>query len=209
MVNWNGMPAEPPRPAATPGVNRTVGLALGGGAVFGVLILVGQLFLMNLIFNTDSKTRTASGTAGTTAIQCSPVESLATHYHFALRIHRNGGSEVLPAQTGINAFCLYWIHVHDDSGIVHVEAPAAYQDHAFLLADAFAVAKLRLDANHLGTASFPGGGVSAYVDGVQSHGAPGAVPLVDLETIDVVAPGEHFVYQPFHWPSGFLPPPAA
>jgi len=51
--------------------------------------------------------------------------------------------------------------------------------------------------------------VSAYVDGVQSHGAPGAVPLVDLETIDVVAPGEHFVYQPFHWPSGFLPPPAA
>jgi hypothetical protein len=209
MANWNGMPAEPPSPAASPGVNRTVGLALGGGAVFGLLILVGQLFLMNLIFNTDTKTRFASGTAGTTAIQCSPVESLATHYHFALRIHRNGGSEVLPAQTGINAFCLYWIHVHDDSGVVHVEAPAAYQDHAFLLADAFAVAKLRLDANHLGTASFPGGGVSVYVDGAQWHGAPGAVPLVNLQTIDVVAPGEHFVYLPFDWPSGFLPPPAA
>jgi len=191
-------------------MNGTVGLALGGGALLAVLIVIGQVLLMGqLLFNTGSNARLASGTAGTTSIQCSPYESLATHYHVALLIHRNGGTDVLPARTGINTFCLYWIHVHDDSGIVHVEAPAAYQDHAFLLADAFAVAKLRLDANHLGTASFPGGGVSAYVDGVQSHGAPGAVPLVDLETIDVVAPGEHFVYQPFHWPSGFLPPPAA
>jgi hypothetical protein len=209
MVSWNGAPAEPQRSAATPGVNRKVGLALGSGAVFGVLILVGQLFLMGQIFNTDSKTRYASSIAGATQIQCSPVESLATHYHFALRIHRNGGTEVLPAQTGINTFCLYWIHVHDDSGIVHVEAPAAYQDHAFLLADAFAVAKIRLAADHLGTASFPGGGVSVYVDGAQWHGEPGAVPLVDLQTIDVVAPGEHFAYQPFKWPSDFLPPPTA
>jgi hypothetical protein len=191
-------------------MNRTVGLALGAGAVLAVLIVIGQVLLMGqILFNTGSNARLATGTAGATSIQCSPYESLATHYHVALLIHRNGGTDVLPSQTGINVLCLYWIHVHDDSGIVHVEAPAAYRDHAFLLADAFAVAKLRLDAHHLGSASFPDGSVSVYVDGVKWKGAPGEVPLVNLQTIDVVAPGESFSYQPYAWPSGFQPPPSA
>ena len=199
-----------PGPARPPRMNGTVGLALGGGALLAVLIVNGQVLLMGqLLFNTGSNARLASGTAGTTSIQCSPYESLATHYHVALLIHRNGGTDVLPARTGINTFCLYWIHVHDDSGIVHVEAPAAYQDHAFLLADAFAVAKLRLDAHHLGSGSFPNGTVSVYVNGVRWNGAPGEVPLVNLQTIDVVAPGESFRYQPYAWPSGFQPPPSA
>jgi hypothetical protein len=196
-------------PGRQPGVNRNVWLALGVGSVFGILILVGQLLLIGQIFNGRSSTRYASGTAGATRIQCSPVESLATHYHVALLIHRNGGTDVLPAQTGINTFCLYWIHVHDDSGIVHVEAPAAYRDHAFVLADVFAVAKTRFDANHLGSASFPGTALSVYVDGVKWSGSPGDVPLVDLQTIDVVAPGESFSYLPYDWPSGFQPPPTA
>jgi hypothetical protein len=162
-----------------------------------------------IFFNKGSDSRLAPGTAGATSIQCSPYESLATHYHVALLIHRNGGIDVLPAQTGINAFCIYWIHVHDNSGIVHVEAPAAYQDHTFVLADAFAVAKQRLDAHHLGSASFANDTVSVYVNGVKWTGAPGDAPLVSLQTIDVVAPGESFVYQPFAWPNGFQPPPSA
>lgn len=186
-----------------------MGIALAVGAVVGVLILVGQLLLIGQIFNPNKARRHAPGTAGATQIQCSPVESLATHYHVALRIHRNGGTEVLPAKTGIKTFCLYWIHVHDDSGILHVEAPAAYQDHAVLLGDAFAVAKIRLDAGHLGSATFPAGNVAVYVDGVKWNGKPGEVPLVDLQAIDVVAPGEHFAYQPFDWPSGFGALPTA
>jgi hypothetical protein len=202
--------AESPIPAEGPSrVNRKVGLALGVGSIFGVLILAGQVLLAGQIFNKDSTPRYAPTTAGTTRIQCSPFESLATHYHVALRIHRNGGIDVLPAGTGINALCLFWIHVHDDSGIVHIEAPAQYQGHAFLLADAFSVAKLPLDANHLGSATYPGGGLSVYVDGIKWNGAPGAVPLVDLQTIDIVAPGEAFAYRPFNWPNGFQPPPSA
>ncbi len=178
------------------------------GAVFGVLILFGQLLLMGQIFNHELTTRLTAGTPSTTSIQCSPVESLATHYHVALLIHRGAGVNVLPAHTGINSDCLYWIHVHDDSGIVHVEAPAAYRDHVFVLADVFAVAKTRFDANHLGSDSFPGRSLSVYVDGVKWSGKPGDVPLVDLQTIDVVAPGESFTYQPFDWPNGFQAPPA-
>lgn len=206
LLSYNNGLTIPPRSAAS---SRTVGLAIGAGAVVGVLILLGQVMLIGMVFNGNSSTRFASTVPGTTRIQCSPSESLATHYHVALLLHRHGSTDVLPAQTGINAFCLYWIHVHDDSGIVHVEAPAAYQDHAFLLADAFAVAKLRLDANHLGSESFPAGGVAVYVNGAKWYGQPGAAPLVDLQTIDVVAPGEHFVYQPFSWPDGFRPSPSA
>jgi hypothetical protein len=202
--------AEPPvLPAASSETRRTVGVALAGGAVLGVLILAGQLYLIGQVFNGNSGTRFASSTAGATSIQCSPVESLATHYHVALRLHRDGGTDVLPANTGINTFCLYWIHVHDGSGIVHVEAPAAYQDHTFVLADVFAVAKLRFDAGHLGSASYPGRALSVYVDGGRWSGSPGAVPLVNLEAIDVVTPGETFSYQPFAWPNGFRPPAGA
>jgi hypothetical protein len=191
-------------------MNPTVALALGVGSILGVLILVGQILLIGQLFNGSSAPRRAPGTAGTTTdIQCSPVESLATHYHVALQVHQNGGIDVLPANTGINAFCLYWIHVHDDSGIVHVEAPAAYRDHVFVLADVFAVAKKRFDANHLGSASFPGRAISVYVDGVKWSGPPGEVPLVDLQTIDVVAPGESFTYEAFAWPKGFQPVPTA
>ena len=191
-------------------MNGTVAVALGGGALLAVLIVIGQVLLMGqLLFNTGSNARLASGTAGAASIQCSPYESLATHYHVALLMHRNGATDVLPARTGINTFCLYWIHVHDSSGIVHVEAPPAYRDHAFLLADAFAVANLRLDAHHLGSASFTNGAVSVYVDGVRWNGSPGAAPLVNLQTIDVVAPGEIFTYRPYAWPSGFQPPPTA
>jgi len=185
-----------------------VGLALGLGSLLGVLILAGQLVLINAISGAGSASRKAPG-AVATKIQCSPVESLATHYHVALLIHQDGGTDVLPPYTGINAFCLYWIHVHDDSGIVHVEAPAAYQDHVFVLADVFAVANQRFDANHLGSASFPRQAISVYVNGVRWSGSPGQVPLVDLETIDVVAPGESYTYEAFAWPNGFQAPPAA
>jgi hypothetical protein len=190
-------------------MNPTVALALGVGAVFGVIILVGQVLLIGLIASGNGAARQAPGSAASTNIQCSRVESLATHYHVAVLIHENGGTDVLPAYTGINAFCLYWIHVHDDSGIVHVEAPAAYRDHVFVLADVFAVAKQRFDANHLGSAAFPGQTISVYVNGVRWNGSPGEVPLVNLQTIDIVAPGESFTYEAFAWPNGFGPAPIA
>jgi hypothetical protein len=189
-------------------MNRTVAFAVSAFVFVGILIAAGQLaFIGLLVQGNQSGARAASGATGSTRIECSPVESLDTHYHVALRIHQAGGVDVLPAYTGIGTTCLYWIHVHDNSGIVHIEAPAAYQDHVFVLADVFGVAGERLDASHLGSTSYPGGGVAVYVDGKRWAHAPGALPLVDLETIDVVAPGESFSYRPFAWPGGFGTPP--
>ena len=191
-------------------MNRTVALAVSAFVFVGVLIAAGQLAFIGLLLQGNkSGPRPAAGATGSTKIECSPVESLDTHFHVALRIHQAGLVDVLPARTGISVTCLYWIHVHDGSGIVHIEAPAAYRDHVFVLADVFRVAGERLDASHIDTTSYPGGGVAVYLDGTRWDQAPGAVPLVDLETIDVVAPGESFSYRAFAWPSGFAPPPAA
>ena len=175
----------------------------------GILIAAGQLAIIAFIIQgNQTGPRAAAGGAGSTKIQCSPVESLDTHYHVAVRIHQAGHVDVLPARTGIGLTCLYWIHVHDHSGIVHIEAPAAYRDHVFLLADVFGVAGEQLDSTHSKSTSYPGGGVAVYVDGKRWEQAPGAVPLVNLETIDIVAPGEPSSYRAFVCPSVVAPPPS-
>jgi hypothetical protein len=190
-------------------MNRRAAAVVGIGSVAGILILLGQLALVRAAvpsLNPGTRSSPAAG-AGSMPIPCSPLEQLAIHYHVALLIHREGRIDTLPAGTGIEPLCFYWLHVHDDSGIVHIEAPADYQDHVFVLADVFGVADLRLDRHHLGSATYGSGNVAVYVKGVKWAGVPGAVPLVDLDTIDVVAPGQRFVYAPFDWDPGFLPPP--
>ena len=199
-----------PPPADRRPTNRTVALAVSAFVIVGILIAAGQLAIIGLVIQSkQTGPRSAASGTGSTKIQCSPAESLDTHFHVALRLHQAGHVDVLPAHTGIGLTCLYWIHVHDGSGIVHIEAPAAFQDHVFVLADVFGVAGGQLDSSHLNTTSYPGGGVTVYVDGKKWDQAPGAVPLVDLETIDVVAPGESFSYKAFVWPNGFGPPPTA
>ena len=199
-----------PPPADRPPTNPTVALAVSAFVFVGILIAAGQLAFIGLLIQSRQTTpRAAPAGAGSTNIPCQPVESLETHYHVALRIHQAGRVDVLPAHTGIGVTCLYWIHVHDSSGIVHIEAPAAYQDHVFVLADVFGVAGEQLDATHLRSSSYPGGAVSVYVNGKRWEQAPGAAPLADLETIDVVAPGESFSYRVFPWPKGFGSPPTA
>jgi hypothetical protein len=43
----------------------------------------------------------------------------------SLDIFINGQPHTIPSQIGINGRCFYWLHTHDDSGIIHIESPAA------------------------------------------------------------------------------------
>jgi hypothetical protein len=58
-------------------------------------------------------------------IQCNPMEHVAFHIHAHLDIIINGKSFTVPSQIGIkfDERCLYWLHTHDETGIIHVEAP--------------------------------------------------------------------------------------
>ncbi len=63
-------------------------------------------------------------------VQCLGSESLAYHIHAHLSLYQDGKPVILPAYIGIPAAanipggsCFYWLHVHDTTGVVHVESP--------------------------------------------------------------------------------------
>jgi hypothetical protein len=57
-------------------------------------------------------------------IQCNAAEQLVFHNHAHLDIFINGQPFTVPSQVGIiPGKCIYWLHTHDDSGIVHIESP--------------------------------------------------------------------------------------
>jgi hypothetical protein len=59
-------------------------------------------------------------------ISCDRGEQSAYHIHVLLAIYINGQQVMVPGQIGIapDGSCIYWLHTHDNSGIVHIEAPA-------------------------------------------------------------------------------------
>ncbi|HTM10774.1 MAG TPA: hypothetical protein VL754_20505 [Verrucomicrobiae bacterium] len=58
-------------------------------------------------------------------IQCERQEYGDFHIHAHLDIFVDGRPYAVPALIGIleSQRCLYWMHTHDDSGIIHIEAP--------------------------------------------------------------------------------------
>ncbi len=56
-------------------------------------------------------------------IECGPMEQLGYHIHAHLDIFVNGKNYTVPALIGITDNCFYWLHTHDQSGIIHVESP--------------------------------------------------------------------------------------
>ena len=57
-------------------------------------------------------------------IKCDKAEHFNFHYHAHLDIFVNGFSYLVPAGIGIKPpDCIYWLHTHDISGIIHVESP--------------------------------------------------------------------------------------
>src|ERR687887_75579 len=57
-------------------------------------------------------------------IQCNAIEQLVFHNHAHLDIFINGQPYTIPSQVGIvPSKCIYWLHTHDDSGVIHIESP--------------------------------------------------------------------------------------
>jgi hypothetical protein len=61
-------------------------------------------------------------------VYCDQLEHVDSyHIHVHLTIWINGNPVTVPAQVGIapDTSCYYWLHTHDTTGVVHIEAPAA------------------------------------------------------------------------------------
>ncbi|HVX03179.1 MAG TPA: hypothetical protein VHA09_08500 [Nitrososphaera sp.] len=64
--------------------------------------------------------------AAISGVECHSTEVTNYHVHSHLDVYVDGQKQELPSGIGIKTSppsCLFWLHTHDASGMVHVEAP--------------------------------------------------------------------------------------
>jgi hypothetical protein len=146
--------------------------------------------------------QTAAPTATpSTSVPCGPSEVLIRHEHAHLTILIRGQIKTVPAFIGITATQICWLHTHDTSGIIHVEAG---DSRTFTLGDVFAVWRQPLnqttiDGDRVGT----GESIQATVNQQPYTGAPETIVLKDHEDIVLQLGPPFLTVQPFVWPPGY------
>lgn len=133
-------------------------------------------------------------------IKCSSTEQNTYHIHAELMIFVNGQQVTVPANIGIEQDCLYWLHTHDTSGIIHVEAP---KKDTYTLGQFFEIWGEPLDSTHLlDKTATDNQSIIAYVNGQKYQGDPQDIPIKPREVI-VLEYGPPFVpAPPFQFPEG-------
>jgi len=97
-------------------------------------------------------------------IQCNANEQFLFHIHAHLDIFVNGQLMYIPPQIGIiPGKCIYWLHTHDETGIIHIESPVKRD---FTLGQFFEIWKKKLNNSQAFDNVFDGKNVpTVYVNG--------------------------------------------
>jgi hypothetical protein len=123
-------------------------------------------------------------------IPCQNSEQLNYHVHAHLTIYVNGQNFPLPTDLGIasDQSCFYWLHTHDSSGVIHIEAPSA---RTFTLNTFFQEWSARFPQMTYPTELDSTAGWVAYVDGKPYTGDFHSITLVahKLITLAYNSPG--------------------
>jgi hypothetical protein len=127
-------------------------------------------------------------------IRCDSSEQVAYHIHSHLTVYVNGVLRPVPAGIGIvkpvaqqsangpfdsASQCYYWLHVHAQDGVIHVEAPSQT---TYTLGQFFAIWGQPLTAAQVGPAR---GAVTVFVNGVRYSGGPSGIPLTSHKDIQL------------------------
>ncbi len=189
---------------------RTYG-AIGGG-ILGVLLIVGLV----TFFATRPRPLGAANGSPVDGIKCSAGEMLQVHYHANVRIYVNGQLQQVPAGAGIvepnvpaagphlasngATVCLYWLHTHDTSGVIHIESPT---NQTYTLGNFFDIWGQPLSATQVGKHTVSsgqkltidvfdaGGHLSVYT------GDPRKLVLKSRESIVILDNSPHVQVKPF------------
>lgn len=123
-------------------------------------------------------------------------ENIGYHVHAHLQIVYEGQNVAVPANIGIDDnTCVYYLHTHDNSGELHIEAPTARR---FTLGNFFDIWGQPLSTSHL--ASIPlrkGQHLRTYLNGKLYHGKPRSIELVAHQLVALE------IGPPFVQPAGF------
>lgn len=152
---------------------------------------------------------TRSG-AAVDGISSGAMEQTYYHIHAHLAVYVNGQAKVIPAGIGIvppwesdpadssfidGGSAIYWLHTHDDTGVLHVESPT---ERVYTLGNFFDIWQQPLGPDQVGPAR---GRVTAYVDGRPFTGDPRTIPLQPHEVIQLDV-GQDVAPKPYTFPSG-------
>jgi hypothetical protein len=181
---------------------------LTGAAVLAAIGLVAVAVIALAGGRTTAQRVRAAPTGATVdGIACQTSEQLAYHIHAHLAIYASGARQVVPAGVGIpgpqqvvdgfveGGKCLYWLHTHDATGVVHIESPVR---RVYTLGQLFDVWGHSLSGTQIGRAT---GHVTAFVNGKRFAGDPRSIKLtphavIQLDVGQIVPP------QPFTFPAG-------
>lgn len=143
--------------------NFTIGASVGGVLVLAIAVSA-YFFFIAPSGNAQGQTSSNPNFPPVDNISCDNLEQTAIHYHAHVTIYINGSLVQIPQQIGIapDGSCFYWMHTHDTTGVLHIEAP---QGRDFTLGNFF----------HIWGEQFPqlkyplqleqSGGWQIYVDG--------------------------------------------
>jgi hypothetical protein len=134
-------------------------------------------------------------------VPCGPSEVLIRHEHAHLTILIRGQIKTVPAFIGITAGQICWLHTHDTSGIIHVEAG---DSRTFTLSDFFAVWRQALSQTVIdGDTAGNNESVQATVNQQPYTGSPATIVLSNHEDIVLQLGPPLLTLQPFVWPPGY------
>jgi hypothetical protein len=120
-------------------------------------------------------------------ITCTSTEQVTLHIHSHLALFYKGKQLEIPAGVGLAPVppsgCLYWIHTHDTSGIIHIEAPqieAPQGGGPFTLGMFFDIWGQPLTSSDVAGKLGP---VAAFVNGMRWYADPRTIPLLAHQEI--------------------------
>ncbi len=161
--------------------------------------IVAAVVLAVLIAACDQTTTPTPAPA--TNVPCGPGEVLTRHEHAHLTILIRGQIKTLPAFIGITATQICWLHTHDTSGIIHIEAGDA---RVLTLGDLFAVWRQPLSQTTIGGDRVGNGeSIQATLNQQPYTGAPETIVLRDHEDIVLQLGPPFLTLQPYVWPPGY------
>ena len=132
-------------------------------------------------------------------IPCVATEELTYHVHAHLSIVDGGQQSTPPGNTGISLLhlCLYWLHTHDSSGMIHIEAPHRIAPTLGNFFDIWGEPLSRQRVSHF--AVNPGQTMRVYVGKQMYRGDPRAIKLL-AHSIVTVEIGPPFIpVKSVHW----------
>ena len=131
------------------------------------------------------------------------LEQSAYHIHVHLTIYMNGQPVAVPQGVGIasDQSCLYWLHTHDSTGVIHIEAPQT----ASLTLQNFLDIWGQPQFSQLGfqTQLAESAGWTIYVDGKQVQGDFKSVVFTAHEVITIMYNSPNAKPDAsYNWPQG-------